>query len=187
MRPSPLGDDAAALVEKENCGEVDGSPSRGGRAPALSAASALVPQRGLRRCRTSQPPPDLSIALGLAQAAKLRMRRLTVRDRIGVPMYHSPLAVFAAEDGRDAQLVRLPWRAAHRCRRVLDSGDVAEIAADSCRKHLVLERLAVENREATHSNTGAISGQPVLICSAPNRLTGSLWDQSATRGPASPL
>jgi hypothetical protein len=81
--------------------------------------------------------------LYLAEAARLRLGRLTVRDWIGVPMDHSPLAVFAPEDGRHTQLVRLGRGVAHRRRRVLDSGDIGEIAADTCREHLVLERLAI--------------------------------------------
>jgi hypothetical protein len=99
----------------------------------------------------------LSIALRLAQAAQLPVRRLTVWDGIGVPMYHSPLAVFEAEHGGDAQLVRLGWGVSHRCRCVLDCGDVGEIAADACREHLVRERLAVREPRGNPLENGCRS------------------------------
>src|SRR5213082_2767214 len=88
--------------------------------------------------------------------------RGTIWHGIGVPVHDLPLAVLAAEDRRDAQRICL-WLCPADCgRRVLDSGDVGQVAAGACRDDLVLELFAVGKSRCQPLERGGDVGPAAL-------------------------
>ena len=148
-------DENAAVRHRGTGGDGRSEPTHRTDPASLSGVFPTATPHSGSGCRRSPSAARrrLSIALCLAQAAQLRVRRLAVWKRIGVPMYHSPLAAFAAEYRRNAQRVRLGSGVAHRRRRVLDSGDVAamEQASRAFRFRLVAS-VSVLDRETPASD-----------------------------------